>query len=854
MTQKLTPAQRQYLEIKSKYKDCILFFRMWDFYETFYEDAKICSKILDIALTTRDKNSPNPIPMAGVPYHSADKYIKKLVENWYKVAIAEQVWPVKPWQIVNREVVAVITPWTFIDDDKIEDYNFIVGITVKQINNDYVYLIAFGDFTIWEYRTAKFENIEELKKFLFKIQPKEIIFDIDMPSFIKEDLTNWIKNFLKSYISIYDKPHDSEDFVKNMLWIQKIKAFWKALEGDLILAFSLLLNYLVDLQKTSLKNIVKIGLWTQQNEIYIDDVTIRNLEIFKSSYEGNEKYSLYYVINNTFTSMGSRYLKQLLLKPTRDLKLLKKRYDDLKYVHSLDLENIEKRLVNIWDINRLVSKILYKKNLPSLFVKLKNYLILWLEISKFLWDRFFDEKVNIIEDFVKKINAILKEEIINDEIDFVKDWYDNQIDELRKIAYHSDELLVSYQQELVKYFWVPVKIKFINNQGYFIEVSKKDITLLEKKIDSTNPKFNLIRRQTLKSVERYTSTYLSDIESKILTATERLKELEKQVLDNLKEDLQNIVDYIYQFSDIIAYIDVLIAMAKLLDQNRIIPEIKSGFDIKIVWGRHPVVEKYLPIDQQFVPNDLIMDKGENWYIHIITGPNMGWKSTFLRQNALIVYLAHCGLPVPAKEAIISLVDWIFARVGSWDVIAKNQSTFMTEMIEVAGILHNATKNSFIILDELGRWTSTYDWLALARAIVEFISEKIGSKTLFATHYHELIQLEWKVKWVTNWSVAVYETDKDVVFLKKIIRWGASKSYGIEVAKLAGLPDIVIKRAEEYLKQLETKISSSDKPKQIWLFDKIEPTLIEELKKIKEENEKLKNILRQIRNLIVEIDL
>ncbi len=855
MTKKLTPAQQQYLQLKQKYKDSILFFRMGDFYETFYEDAKICSRILDIALTTRDRNSPDPIPMAGVPYHSADKYIQKLVENWYKVAIAEQVGEVKPWQIVKREVVSVVTPGTYLDDTRLKDYNFIVSI----VQNNDKFAIAFWDFSLWDYWTKEFENIEDLQKFLSKISPREIILDIQIDNIIRNQLSSWINDFLKSFVSIYDKPFHTKDFVKSVLNITNLGSYGKALEDIKLDAFALLLKYLTDTQKTSLKNINQIAYWSDYNQVYIDDITIKNLEIFRSSYEWSEKYSLYGVINKTYTPMWARYLKSLFLRPVRDINILNKRLDYIRKLFDRDdIDYLQSQLKNIWDINRLISTILYKKNLPSLWLRLKNYLKYSIDIANN-----FPEFLMVpesVRNLYNKINTLLRDDIKSDEIDYIADWVDSEIDALRKIAYHSDELLLSYQRELSEFFNIPVKIKYINNQWYFIEVSKKDVEILEKNIKekvllSNNKdlesKFALVRRQTLKLVERYISPYLSDIEVKILNAQDSLKKLEKKILDDLRNELEENVRDFYDFADNIWKLDVWQNAVQLIkNKDWVLPNFIDEDKIIIKKWRHPIIEEFLPPDEQFVSNDL--EIGWEDILHIITWPNMWWKSTYLRQNAIILLLAHIWFPVPAKEAKIWLVDGIFARVWSWDILAKNQSTFMTEMIELSSILHNATSKSFIILDEIWRGTSTYDGMALARAILEYIVEKIKSKTLFATHYHELIELEWQLKWVSNWSVAVYETSNEIVFLKKIVRWWASKSYWIEVAKLAGLPKFIIEKAEKYLFNLE-KWKQDYKPLQLGLFqsnDVVE--LKNKIDKLEKENIKLKKIIDKLKLLLDEL--
>ncbi|HPC34871.1 MAG TPA: hypothetical protein PLP73_04325, partial [Candidatus Absconditabacterales bacterium] len=435
-----------------------------------------------------------------------------------------------------------------------------------------------------------------------------------------------------------------------------------------------------------------------------------------------------------------------------------------------------------------------------------------------------DYNIESIEKLYKTLQKVLKnDEFIKNDMDFIADGYNAEIDRLRKIAYHSDEMLMDYQNELATVSKVSnVKLKYIINQGYFIEITNKDIQLFESNlasiVDTNNEKFNIVRRNTLKGAQRYNSEFLEKIESKIIDAKSALVEQEFLVLQELKESIGTITNDLNTFANHVAFLDLYTSHAIFSKENNLVKASYSEKgDLEIVEGRHLVVEKFLDQGFQFIPNDLFMDGGsgsnkgqdqkEFGFVHIITGPNMGGKSTYLRQNALIVLMAHCGFFVPAKSAKISLVDGIFARIGSGDNLAKNQSTFMTEMIEVANILNNATKNSFVIFDELGRGTSTYDGLALTKAILEYIVTEIKSKTLIATHYHELIALEEVYEGIKNYSVSVYETDKDVVFMKKIVKGGADKSYGLDVAKLAGIPNIILQRAEENLNNLH---SSTDK--------------------------------------------
>ena len=842
---KYTPAIQQYIDIKKQYSDCILFFRLGDFYEVFFEDAHLCHKELNLVLTSKNKNSENPIPMAWIPYHSADKYIPRLIQAGHKVAIAEQTTEPTPWKIVEREVVSVITPWTFIKESE-KKFNYILAISYWSYKNWENYHISWWDFTIWEYNTKSFENIENLQKFVLWLNPVEIILDVDFPN--KGDLQLNIQRYTDILISIYDIPVDPDKYILEQVKIQTLSSFGQALEWWRLGAFALLLNYIKNTQKTNLYNIVRVSLDTMKDRVLLDNITIKNLEIFASSYENNEKYSLVSVLDNTKTTAWSRLLKWLLMNPINNKTELEKRVNNIEYyLNNLsNTKDFHKILWWILDLQKIVTTLLYKRLVPSSFVKLRSILrvFFWsnppstIEQSPLLSSRLLEEikrlgcdssTIAVIWELYNYLNRVLKEdEYIKDDIDFICDGFNSNIDSLRKIAYNSDEMLMDYQKELVqKSNVLNVKLKYIINQWYFIEITNKDINLFESNLASIwnwtsfNPrlesdKFDLIRRNTLKWAQRYTSKYLDEIQWKVLEAKELLTNHEFMLLEEVKNTISTMTTELNSFSNYIAWFDLYTSHAIFASENKLVKsEYKSDWDLEIKNGRHLVIEKYLEDNQQFIPNNISMSmdcfvnsqwqtiEDDYWFVHIVTWPNMGGKSTFLRQNALILLMAHCGLYVPADSAKISLLDGIFARVGSGDIIAKNQSTFMTEMVEVANILNNATEKSFIIFDELGRWTSTYDWLALTKAILEYVTTEIKAKTLIATHYHELIKLEEQYGWIKNYSVSVYETDKDVVFMKKIVKWWASKSYGLDVAKLAGVPNVILERANENLEILNT---------------------------------------------------
>ncbi len=806
-----TPAMQQYIDCKKQHQDCILFFRIGDFYETFFEDAKVTSKVLDLILTSKNKNADNPIPMAGIPHHSVDKYLQKLIQKGYKVAIAEQTTKPIPGQLVQREVVSIITPGTYIQNED-NTFKYILSISKQTQKDGQHFHIARGDFSMGEYYTKSFTSIQDMNSFIININPSEIIIDMNLDE--KNDIQEQIKNQLQTVISIYDVPPDPIYYMNQTSHIQSIESFGKALEDGRLHATALLFHYLKNTQKTKLTNIHKIKLHSQENKILLDEITIKNLEIFNSSYEAKEKYSLIGIIDNCSSTGGSKLLRYSLANPLANLSQIQERLDHIAYYqqHKERSHSIHQLLKKTTDIPKILTTILYKKLLPSQFIKLRNTLDYFYnedkqannnleELLRIGLSQEDKEQVAMIWDY---LHQTLKTEIDNEEINFIKDGYNNHIDELRKTAFHSDKLLLDYQQKLITETWIQnIKIKFIRNQWYFIEITNKDIAQFESTLQD-----NIMRRNTLKWAQRYSSNYLNNIEQQITQAREKLTQYEREILEEIKQLISQRNKPLYQFAKTVAYLDLFTSQSLLATEKQFCkPKIHPEYDLKIQEGRHPVIENFLPKDEQFIANDLSMTSEQ--HTHIITWPNMWWKSTFLRQNAIIVLMAHAWLYVPAKSAKIPLVDGIFARVGSGDQIAKNQSTFMTEMIEVANIINNASPQSFVVFDELWRGTATYDGLALSKAILIYVAQKIACKTLIATHYHELIQLEWQIPWIKNYSVSVYETDHDVIFMKKIIEGWANKSYGIDVAKLAGITPEIIHKAEKYLKHLENTTTKTD---------------------------------------------
>lgn len=791
---KLTPAQQQYVDIKSKYKDAILFFRMWDFYETFYDDAKICARVLDIALTTRDRNSDNPVPMAGIPFHAVEKYIPKLLEANYKIAIAEQIGQVVPWKVVDRKVSQVITPWTYVKEEKNENN------ILAMISNAWKYYLAYSDVSTWVFNIQEIDSLEELKDTLFKISPKEFVLPLNIEN--KDEIEEYILNFLNPFVTHLNIPYDYEEIIKLKTNIDRLDSFGQALDKEE--KQQVLWMFLEYLEQLNLEfNILKIKFEEKQDNIYFDVLSIKNLEILQSSYDQNKKNSLLNLLDQTTTASGSRLFRNWLLHPIRNLSILEYRQKWFDYfITNLEIINkISLELKKIYDIERLSYLILTKSNNPFYWLKLKislNTILSIIEID----NKYLELSVELRK-LLNILNKWLKDDNFTVEKDFIQDWFSQEVDKLRDLAYNSDKLILEYQQELIKKLWVNVKVKYVNNQWFLIEVSKKDVKKFEEAFSELEwDKYNFTRKQTLKIAERYISPYLKELEEKSLTSLYKLQDKEKEILDSWKQVLSWLSTQIEELSHQVGQVDIFVNLWQFFSNyDYIKPELNSD-KLEIVWWRHPVIEKFLPVNESFIENDLSLSPG---MVHIITWPNMWWKSTYLRQNALILLLAHCGMYVPAKSCKTPLLSWIFARVGSGDVLVKNQSTFMTEMIEVANILNNADKNSFIIFDELWRWTSTYDGMAISQAVIEYIIKKLKAKTLFATHYHELIKLEDKYpEKVKNFSVAVYENGWNIIFMKKIVPGWVSKSYWIHVGELAWLPQDIIENAKKNLENLENK--------------------------------------------------
>lgn len=787
---KITPMYSQFLQEKKNYPDAILFFRMGDFYEMFGEDAKIASKILNIALTARNKNEENPIPMCGIPYHSYIPYLKKLVDAGYKVAICEQLEdPKNAKGIVKRGVVRVVTPGTLIEDDILagNDFNFILSF---ERDGDIFYAVV-SDTSTGDTFVTKSVSIEDI---ITQWNPKEIITTINNPPVGNATILRYRYN--DEYML---------DRVAEYYGITSTVAIGIR-EEVIVKALFNLIKYIDD-------NLLDVKLkfpefFTFDNTLYMDAVAIKTLEVVESS-DPSGKTSLFDVLNFCKTAMGERLLKFYLLTPTRlKFEILRRQEWITFFVNNSDLiDSLSKILSEINDIERIITRISAKKGSPRDLIGLKNSLKQLPQIKKILKGYVSP----ILQDFLKNFDDLkdiyqLIDHAISDDpplnikdCGVIKDGYSTEVDELRSIRKNSQSLLLKIENEEKEKTGIStLKVRYNKVFGYYIEISKGQVGKVPDYYE---------RRQTLVNAERFITPELKKLEEKILTAEERLQELEYEIFCQIRDDVSSNASRIRYVAQMVAEIDFFISSAYCaIKYNYVRPEVGDFEEIKIIDGRHPVIERR--VKEGFVPNDVLLDGTKN-RLMIITGPNMSGKSTYLRTVAVITLMAHCGLFVPAREAKIGFVDRIFTRVGASDNLARGESTFMVEMLETANIIKNATQKSLIILDEIGRGTSTFDGLSIAWSVAEYIAERVKAKTLFATHYHELTELESMVAGVKNYTALVKEWKNEIIFMRKITEGVADKSYGIYVAKLAGLPEAIVSRAEEVLSILEKHEISID---------------------------------------------
>lgn len=797
---KLTPMMKQYFDVKDRYQDCILFFRLGDFYEMFFEDAVVASKVLEIALTGKSCGLEDRAPMCGIPFHSANSYISKLVENGYKVAIGEQMEdPATTKGIVKRDVIRVITPGTVLEGNLLENKknNYLLALYKEDENVGLTYVdISTGEVNATYLHSSKV--VEEIAK----IHPTEIILnDLGFMPEIKD---------IAILSNIYINEKFSEEYLDTDILNKYFsKEYLRSLKldnsGAIKLSLSILLNYIYNTQKQITSNINNINIYNSSEFMVLDMFTRVNLELTQTIRGNKKKGSLLHVLDRTSTAMGGRLLRKYVEEPLVNKNKIEERLnliEEIKNDFGLR-EDLNDILKNIYDIERICGKIAFEKVTPKEMINLRNSIeklpnlkeIIDLSTAKTLRESI--ESLDTLEDIYNLIDEAIIEEpsITIKDGNIIKSEFNNELKELRDISKNGAFMIKEVEnREREKTGVKSLKIGFNKVFGYYIEITKAN--LQSAKIDD-----GYIRKQTLSNAERFITGELKEIEDKILNAEEKIKVLEYEIFVEIRQTIYKNIDRIQKVAKTIANIDVLTSLATVAHINGYIkPEINEENKLDIRNGRHPVVENIIG-EENFVPNDTYLNTGKN-IINIITGPNMAGKSTYMRQSAIIVLMAHIGSFVPAEYANISVCDRIFTRVGASDDLSQGQSTFMVEMTEVSQILRNATEKSLVILDEIGRGTSTYDGISLAWSIVEYIQSHIKCKTLFATHYHELTDLENKFDEVKNYSIAVKEQGESIIFLRKIIPQGADKSYGIYVAKLAKLPDEVIDRAKNILKDLE----------------------------------------------------
>jgi DNA mismatch repair protein MutS len=795
-----TPMMEQYHRIKKQYQDALLFFRLGDFYEMFFEDAKTAAPVLEIALTSRQK-----VPMCGVPFHAAHTYLVKLLRKGFKVAICEQVEDAKHARgVVKRDVVKVLTPGTAIELELEEQKESTYIASLFMPNQDWG--LALIDLASGEMKTTQGGVDSMLADELFRVYPKEIIYPEGQSQEIEKILVrSGMNNVAKS---------PQEDWVfdfmqaKNLLLdhyqVKSLDGFGLGSKDLSVSASGALLHYLKNLRKDSLSMVHGLSYVQSSQHMILDATTIKNLELTKNLRDGRVKDSLLDVIDFTVSSMGGRLLRHWLLHPLMDKKEIELRLDSVDEFLSRTIERQElrNRLKDIFDLERLTGKISLAVANAKDLVSLKRSLLPLPQIQSILGS-FTSERMKHIKknwdnapDILVLIDSALLDEpsFLLTEGGIIKQGYNRELDELREISLSGKTFIAQMERKLREQTGIPsLKIRYNKVFGYYIDVTKPNLHLVPE---------DFIRKQTLVNSERFITPELKEYEEKVLNAEQKIGELEYQLFVEVREKISQEKERLQKIAACVALLDVLSCLAELASQRSYKrPIISEEEGIRIVDGRHPVIE--VTNDEPFIPNDTVLDRQSN-QILIVTGPNMGGKSTYLRQVALICILAQMGSFVPAAEAEIGLVDRVFTRIGAMDFLSVGQSTFMVEMLETANILNNATDGSLILLDEIGRGTSTFDGLSIAWAVAEYLHDKqdVQAKTLFATHYHELTELELTMERIKNYHVSVKEWKEDIIFLRRIVPGASDQSYGIHVARLAGIPQSVIERAREILFNLE----------------------------------------------------
>lgn len=801
----MSPLMEQYLEIKKNYQDCILFYRIGDFYEMFYDDAITASRELEITLTGKDCGEPERAPLCGVPFHAYEGYLTRLVNKGYNVAICEQMEdPALAKGLVKREVIRVVTPGTNTNTQSIaaDKNNYLMSV----IYSDSSFGLAVADVTTGDFFTTETDRLSACEDEIIKFSPKEIICNsVFLMSGIDIEAAKEKYNVVIKVLpdSVFDLKNCTQVLTKHF-HVGSVSELSLSPAGTAVIASGSVMQYLYETQKTSLIHITHLSPYETGRFMVLDNSTRRNLELLETLREKQKRGSLLWVLDKTKTAMGARYLHSCIEQPLIDKKEIEARLDAVEEWNGLLMEREEVReyLNAVYDLERLLSKISYRSANPRDLTAFRSSMEMLPHIRNLMKNRKADllkqiyNDIDPLEDLCDLISRSINDDppVSLRDGGIIKEGYNEEVDTLRMAKTDGKQWLAELEErEKDKTGIKNLRIKYNHVFGYYFEVtnSYKDLVPPE-----------WIRKQTLTNAERYTTPELKDLEVKILNSEDRLFALEYDIFNDIRETIGSNVERIQRTAKAVAKADMLTALSSVAVTNRYVrPSINKKGIINIKNGRHPVVEK-LQNNNLFVANDTLLDNN-NQRVAIITGPNMAGKSTYMRQTALIVLMAQIGSFVPADEADIGIVDRIFTRVGASDDLASGQSTFMVEMNEVANILKNATKNSLLILDEIGRGTSTFDGLSIAWAVVEHIANPklLGAKTLFATHYHELTELEGKLDSVHNYCIAVKEQGEDIVFLRKIVPGGADKSYGIQVARLAGLPESVLKRAHQIAEQL-----------------------------------------------------
>ncbi len=801
----LTPMMQQYMKTKEEYKDCILFYRLGDFYEMFFDDAKIVSKELELTLTGKNCGLEERAPMCGVPFHAVDGYLSRLVSRGYKVAICEQMEdPALAKGLVKREVIRVVTPGTNLNVQALDESrnNYIMSIVYVSDR----FGISFADVTTGDYFVTEVDSVRKLLDEICKFSPREIVCNeaLVMSGIDTEELKERLGITLYSLENWY---FDDELCRRGLLEHFQVKSIEGLGVGDLgcgVIAAGALLRYLTETQKTSLSHLTRLQPYVSGNFMLIDSSSRRNLELVETLREKQKRGSLLWVLDKTKTAMGARMLRSFLEQPLIDPEEIERRLAALEELnsHLITREELREYLSPIYDLERLIGRISYQTANPRDLIAFKTSLGMLPHLKTLLSELEspllleIQEDLDDLQDLYDLIERSIQEEppITIRDGNMIRDGYHEEVDRFRKAKTEGRSWLAQIEtKERERTGIKNLRIKFNKVFGYYLEVTNSYKELVPE---------DYIRKQTLTNAERYITPELKELEDTILGAEEKLTALEYELFTGIRDQIAAQVLRIQRTAKAVARLDVFTALAYVADKNHYVrPKINRRGRIQIQNGRHPVVEQMLP-GNLFIANDTCLDNDSN-RISIITGPNMAGKSTYMRQTALIVLMAQVGSFVPAEQADIGIVDRIFTRVGASDDLASGQSTFMVEMNEVSNILRNATADSLLILDEIGRGTSTFDGLSIAWAVIEHIADRklLGAKTLFATHYHELTELEGTMEGVNNYCIAVKEKGDDIVFLRKIVKGGADRSYGIQVAKLAGVPDSVIQRAKELVEEL-----------------------------------------------------